>query len=79
MFIFMHRDNSMKGHCLGSHASREVIPYPERNLSRVSVVMQRLLIHLPMLLSALLGKEKVSFKKTLFPNYAMALWNYQYI
>ncbi|XP_066922902.1 E3 ubiquitin-protein ligase rnf213-alpha-like [Clytia hemisphaerica] len=51
------KDDTKPGHCLGDAKKRSLDAIPERELTRISVVLQRILIHLSMLLGYLKGHQ----------------------
>uniref|UniRef100_A0A7M5U071 RZ-type domain-containing protein n=1 Tax=Clytia hemisphaerica TaxID=252671 RepID=A0A7M5U071_9CNID len=52
-----NRDNTKHGHCLGDAQNRSLDAIPERELTRISVVLQQILIHISMLLGYLKGHQ----------------------
>lgn len=55
----MFRDTTQSGHSLGPPEDRMENAVPERDLSPLSVTIQRLLVHASMLLAAVTGQEQV--------------------
>ena len=59
LFLFFVRDTTKVGHVLGKASNQLGYAAPERELTPVSVSLQRLLIHLSMLLATINGNQQV--------------------